>query len=583
MSPDGITIHLIVEELNSELQQSRVDRVYQPEQLEIILSLRKPGQSLRLLLSAHAENARLHLTSQEKTNPPSPPTFCFVLRKYLEGSRLLDIRQVDLDRVVYFTFSRLSESGGYQEVHLISEIMGKHSNLILVDPQTGQIIDAVKRYSHAVSRYREVLPGRIYIPPPLQSKVSPLDLDEERFVQVLQDGNWELKLKDLVFKHLAGIGPDLARELMFRANLPADLLMEDCGEYELRSLWQALQKTISPLLRGECEPTLVFDGKKPLGYTPYLPTMYQPLSLTAAPSLNAAADTFYTSRTEMARFEQLQNSLAGIVRREATRVDKKLWLQQQAQSEAVKSQDYRIKGEMLLAHLHLLERGQTMAHLPNLYEPEAPPLEIALDPSLTPSQNAQRLFRRYERSRNTLKTNQLRMAQTLEEQAYLASVRTALDLAETSEELQEIRVELEEAGFVKVKAKERKGKPQKKTPLQVSKIPAAENFEILIGKNNRQNDYLTMHLAKKEDLWLHAREIPGAHVIIRSQPGREIPASALEQAARLAAYYSEARTSSKVPVDYTARKNVWKPAKARPGFVLYENYQTILVNPEAPE
>ncbi len=496
---------------------------------------------------------------------------------------MLQIRQVDLDRVIYFTFSRLSESGGYQEIQLISEIMGKHSNLILVDPQTGQIIDAVKRYSHAVSRYREVLPGRIYIPPPLQSKVSPLDLDEERFVQVLQGGNWEQKLRDLVFKNLAGIGPELARELVFRANLPADLLLENCGQYELQSLWQALQKTVTPLLHGECEPTLVFDGKKPVDYTPFLPAIYNHLSLTAAASLNAAADIFYTGRTETARFEQLQNSLAGIVRREAGRVDKKLWLQQQAQSDAVKGQDYRIKGEMLLAHLHLLERGQTMAHLPNLYEPEALPLEIALDPSLTPSQNAQRLFRRYERSRNTLKNNQLQLKQTLEEQAYLSSVSTALDLAETVAELQEIRVELEEAGFVKAKAKERKGKPQKKVPPQVSKIPVSENFEILIGKNNRQNDYLTMHLARKEDLWLHAKEIPGAHVIIRSQPGQEIPPSTLEQAARLAAYYSEARNSSKVPVDYTARKNVWKPAKARPGFVLYDNYQTILVNPEAPE
>lgn len=583
MSPDGITLFLIAEELKSQILQSRVDRVYQPEQLEVILSLRKPGLSLRLLLSAHAENARLYLTSREKTNPLSPPIFCFVLRKYLEGSRLVNIQQSGLDRVVYFTFSRLGESGGYQDIHLISEIMGKHSNLILVDRQTGQIIDAIKRYSHAVSRHREVLPGRVYIPPPVQSKASPFELDEEQFVKVLQDGDWEHRLADLVFKKLAGIGPDLARELLFRANLTPDLRLEECGEYELRSLWQALQKTVGPLLQGASEPTLFLEGKSPVGYAPFLPTQYQGLALTAAPSLNAAADAFYAGCADQAKFQQLQSALANAVRRETVRLDKKLFLQQQSQADAINGQDYRIRGEMLLAHLHLVERGQTMAHLPNLYDPEAPPLKIALDPSLTPSQNAQRLFRRYEKSRNTLKTNRLRMAQTAEERAYLASVKTTLDLAETSEELNEIRVELEEVGYVKARIKERKTKPQKKIPPQVLKIVSTEGLEILIGKNNRQNDYLTMHLAKKEDLWLHTKDAPGAHVIIRSQPGREIPAATLEQAARIAAYYSESRNSSKVSVDYTPRKNVWKPAKARPGLVLYENYQTLIVNPEAPE
>jgi predicted ribosome quality control (RQC) complex YloA/Tae2 family protein len=589
MSPDGITLFLITGELQSQALQGRVDRVYQPEQLEIVLVVRKPGQSLRLLLSAHAENARLHLTSRDRKNPASPPTFCFVLRKYLEGSRLVNIQQVGLDRVVYFTFSRLDESGGYQDVQLISEIMGKHSNLILVDRKTGQIIDAIKRYSHAVSRHREVLPGRPYIAPPAQNKQHPLELDEEQFIGALQKGGWDKTLEDLVFKRLAGIGPELARELLFRANLPLDLRLEDCGEYELRSLWHMLQKTVGPLLQGNCEPTLVLEGKTPVCYAPFLPTQYQGLSLTARPSLNTAADDFYAGHTEMARFQQFQNTLANTVRQQNARVEKKLSLQQQSQDDARQGQDYRIRGEMLLAHLHLIERGQTRALLPNLYDPEAPPLEIELNPSLTPSQNAQQLFRRYEKARNTLKANKLQMDQTMEEQRYLSSVMTALDLAETVDELNEIRAELEQAHYVKARDRGRKAgpahreKPQQKSLPQVSKIGSADGFEILVGKNNRQNDYLTMHLAKKEDLWLHAKDAPGGHVIIRSQPGREIPDATLEQAAQLAAYYSDSRRSSKVPVDYTLRKNVWKPAKARPGFVLYENFRTLLAVPEAPE
>ncbi len=587
MSPDGITLFLITGELQSQLLQGRVDRVYQPEQMEIVLSVRKPGQSLRLLLSAHAENARLHLTSRDRKNPASPPTFCFVLRKYLEGSHLVNIQQAGLDRVVYFTFSRLDESGGYQDVQLISEIMGKHSNLILVNRQTGQIIDAIKRYSHAVSRYREVLPGRPYIAPPAQNKQHPLELDEEQFIRTLQGGGWDKTLEDLVFKRLAGIGPELARELLFRANLPLDLRLEDCGEYELRSLWQMLQKTVGPLLQGNSEPILVLEGKNPVCYTPFLPTQYQGLSLTARPSLNAAADDFYAGHTEIARFQQLQNTLAGTVRQQSARVEKKLSLQQQSQDDAGQNQDIRIRGEMLLAHLHLIERGQTRALLPNLYDPEAPPLEIELNPSLTPSQNAQQLFRRYEKARNTLKINKLQMDQTMDEQRYLSSIRTALDLAETVDELNEIRAELEQAHYVKARDRRRKEgpaprkKPQQKSLPQVSRIGSADGFEILVGKNNRQNDYLTMHLANKEDLWLHAKDAPGAHVIIRSQPGRKIPDATLEQAAQLAAYYSAGRRSSKVPVDYTLRKNVWKPAAARPGFVLYENFRTLLVVPEA--
>jgi len=374
MSPDGITLSLIIRELQSQLLPGRIDRVHQPEPLETVLIIRKPGQNFRLLLSSQAENARLHLISGDRKNPASPPTFCFVLRKYLEGSRLVDIQQVGLDRVVYFTFSRLDESGGYQDVQLISEIMGKHSNLILIDRKTGQILDAIKRYSHAVSRHREVLPGRLYIAPPAQHKQAPLELDEEQFIGVLQKGGWDKTLEDLVFKRLAGIGPELARELLFRANLPPDLRLESCGEYELRSLWQMLQKTVRPLLQGNSEPTLVLEGKNPVCYAPFLPAQYLGLTLAARPSLNAAADDFYTGHTEMARFQQIQNALATTVRQESARIEKKLSLQQQSQDDARQDQDYRIRGEMLFAHLHLVERGQTRVLLPNLYYHRQAPL-----------------------------------------------------------------------------------------------------------------------------------------------------------------------------------------------------------------
>ncbi|MDH7576476.1 MAG: NFACT RNA binding domain-containing protein [Bacillota bacterium] len=585
MSPDGITLSVIVRELQELLIQGKVERIFQPEEHEIILHIRRPGQSFRLLLSAQAENARVHLTGKEKKNPPSPPLFCLVLRKYLEGSRLIRIEQVDLDRVLRLTFTRLEESGLYQEKILIVEIMGKHSNIILLEPKTGLIIDGIKRYSHAVSRHREVLPGRPYLPPPAQNKVHPLDLTEEMFRETLLKGPWEKPTSELISCHIAGIGPVLGREIAARAGLDCDLRLEYCGEHELRTLWTAFQKAVPPLLQGDYQPTLIFERKRPICYAPVALIQYQGLRAVSQKSMNQILDQYYTVRQEINRYQQLLNTLKNTVKREQERCLKKILISQQVQAEAEKALGYRLQGEMLLAHLHQIPRGQKHVVLPNLYEPEAPPVEIELNPSLTPSQNAQQLFRKYTKARNTLNFVREQMMQTAGEQKYLASVLTALDQAETLQELEEIRTELEEAGYIKAKnRKHKKGKREASNlQPQILRFTSPEGFEILVGKNNKQNDYLTMRLAKNDDLWLHAKDVAGSHVVIKAQPGRSIPPATLERAAQLAAYYSEARHSSKVPVDYTKRKNVSKPARARPGYVIYENYETVFVAPTEPE
>ncbi|NPV29772.1 MAG: fibronectin/fibrinogen-binding protein [Firmicutes bacterium] len=585
MSPDGVTLSLIVRELQELLIQGKVERVFQPEQHEIILNIRRPGQGYRLLLSAQAEGARVHLTEKEKKNPPSPPLFCLVLRKHLEGSRLLRIEQIALDRILRFTFTRLEESGVSQERTLVVEIMGKHSNIILLEPKTETIIDGIKRYSHALSRYREVLPGRPYLPPPAQEKIHPLDLDEDKFRETLLKGPWGETLAELLTHHIAGIGPVLGREITVRAGLDCDLRLEYCGEHELRALWLAFQKLVPPLLRGESRPTLIYEGNRPICCAPVPLVQYQGLRAVAQQSMNQALDQYYAARQELGRFQQLLSTLKSTVKREEERCLKKISLSRQALAEAEKAEKYRLQGEMLLAHLHQIPRGQEQVVLPNLYDPDAPPVEIELNPSLTPSQNAQQLFRKYAKARNTLNFAKKQIAQAEEEQKYLASIRNALDQAETLQELDEIRTELEEEGYLKAKNKKQvKGKGQtSKLRPQILRFTSPDGFEILVGKNNRQNDYLTMRLAKDEDLWLHAKDTAGAHVVVKAQPGRTIPPETLEQAARLAAYFSEARHSSKVPVDYTNRKNVSKPTGARPGFVIYENYETIFVNPEEPE
>lgn len=581
MSPDGITIHLIIKELQP-LINGRVERVYQPEEREIILNIRSSGQNFRLLLSAQADSARIHLTTQEKINPLTPPQFCLILRKYLEGGRLLRLEQVDLDRVVHLIFSRLDESGDFREIALISEIMGKHSNLILIDPQSGVIIDGIRRYSHALSRYREVLPGRPYLPPPSQQREHPADLNLDKFVKTILQEPLDRTLDDAVFHTIAGVGRELVNEAIYRANLDPRLRLEYCGEYELRNLWNSLQQILFPLLEGKTDPTIIHDGKRPVCYAPVELTRYRGLNLQKCKTVNQMLDEFYAARSAVVRFQQLLNHLQGVITREMERCTKKLHLQQEAEAEAKQADAYRIQGEMLLAHLHLVKPGQEEVLIPNLYEPETPLLRIELDPSLSATQNAQKLFKKYNKARDSLRIIKKQVELTTEELNYLSSVKTALDNSETLTDLEEIKSELEETGYIKAKNTIKTKAAPRKNHRQFLRVTSRDGLEILIGKNNRQNDYLTMRLAKDNDLWLHAKEVAGAHVIVKAKPDGEIPATTLEEAAQLAAYFSEARHSSKVPVDYTRRKNVTKPTKARPGFVIYRDYQTILVKPTPP-
>ncbi|MGB9792517.1 MAG: Rqc2 family fibronectin-binding protein [Thermacetogeniaceae bacterium] len=582
MSPDGITIHLLIKELQP-LINGRVERVHHPEDHEIILNIRSSGKNYRLLLSAQADSARIHLTSQEKTNPPVPPQFCLILRKFLEGSRLLRIDQIDLDRVVHLTFSRIDESGEFREVILISEIMGKHSNIILIDPLSGTIIDGIKRYSHTLSRYREVLPGRPYLPPPSQKKEHPAELSLEKFLKIILEEPLEQALEDAVFRRIAGIGKELVNEAIYRANLDPQLRLEYCGEYELRSLWNSLQGILFPLLfEGNTTPTIIYDGKRPICYAPVELTRYQGLNTKKCDTINQMLDEFYAERSAILRFQQLQNNLQSVIKREIDRCTKKLHLQEEAEAEAKQADAYRIQGEMLLAHLHLVKPGQKEVLVPNLYEPDTPLIRIELDPSLSPTQNAQKLFKKYNKARDSLKLIRNQIELTREELIYLTSVKTALENSETLSDLEEIKSELEETGYIKTRNGARGSLKEKKSSRQILRLISRDGLEIFIGKNNKQNDYLTMRLAKDNDLWLHVKDAAGAHVIVKAPPDGEIPETTLEEAAQLAAYFSEARHSSKAAVDYTKRKYVTKPPGARPGFVIYRNHKTIMVKPKPP-
>jgi predicted ribosome quality control (RQC) complex YloA/Tae2 family protein len=587
MSPDGITLHLIIRELRETLLAGRVERVFQPERQEIILVIRSSGQSWRLLLSAKAESASLHLTTREKKNPLSPPQFCIVLRKYLEGSRLTDIQQVGLDRIVRLTFNRIAESGEFQELVLVVEIMGKHSNLILINPESNQIIDGIKRYSHALSRYREVLPGRTYLSPPAQEKVHPLTLDEDEFIKLILSHPLKKSLEKVLFSILEGVGPVLSREIVLRTDLDHNLRLEYCGAHELQSLWQVIQDLIPHLIQGEgVEPIIVFQDKQPTAYAPIFLTQYEGLNIVRCQTVNEMLDRFYTERREINRFQQIHRHLAHVIKRELSQRCKKLSYQEQDEAEAKKALKLRLWGETVFAHLHLIKPGTREVSLPDIYEPDGPHIIVKLNPSMTASQNAQKFFRKYNKARDSLKIIKKNIRKTAAEVRYLNSVEIGLEQAATLSEIGEIQSELEEAGYLRTSAREkekRKKKEQRKEAPQIKQFTSQDGFTILIGKNNKQNDYLTMRLAQDDDCWLHVKDSAGAHIVVKNIPGKEVPLSTLEEAAGLAAYFSEARLSSNVPVDCTKRKNVSKPKGARPGFVIYKKHQTFYVTPKAPE
>ncbi|WP_018084920.1 Rqc2 family fibronectin-binding protein [Desulfurispora thermophila] len=578
---DSLVLAAVCRELDQTITGYRIDRVFQPSGEEVHLLLHSPRGNARLLLSAHARLARVHLTKHNKPNPVSPPAFCMLLRKHLEGGRITGVTQQGLDRVLLITIEALDDLGRLVEKKLVCEIMGKHSNIILLDDRQ-QIIDGIRRYSHSVSRHREVLPGRPYIAPPAQPKAHPLNLEEEQFAALLLERDWQLPVPAALQQILDGVSPALAREICFRAGLEPNALIEHCGQYEITSLWRTGREIFSHAAAGRFEPCLAWQKKKPLDFAAVRLTHLTGCRLQAEDSMMQVIDTYYHWMEKQEKTASLKQSLLAFTRREIARLEKKIALQQESLRAAEEADKWRIYGELVTANLYRLQKGDRVLEAENYYQPDCPLVSIPLDPQLTPARNAQAFFKKYNKARATQQAATTQLSQSRSELAYLREVETAINLAEEPETLQQIRQELVEEGYLAPESSDpRTRKNEKASSLQPQpiKIFLPEGLSVLVGKNNRQNDFITMRLARPEDIWLHAKDIPGAHVIIRTE-GKPVPASALLQAACLAAHFSQAREATTVPVDYTQRKNVRKPKGAKPGYVIYEEQKTLYVRPD---
>ena len=577
---DGFVLAAVRHELEDKIIGSRVDRVYQPSKDTVALNLHRTKEKMRLLLCAHPSFARIHLFKQPKENPASPPSFCMVLRKHLEGGRIKNIIQPGLERIISLEIEAQNEIGQAVTKHLICEIMGKHSNIILVDVQSRKITDAIKKYSHVLSRHREVLPGRIYIPPPAQEKLDTLNMTEKDLFKSLM----KRPLDDLIVKCLQncleGFSTPLAKEILYRTGLPAELTLNECGEYELNKIWAVLQEIIIQAGQNLFQPTLVFNRQgEPVEFSAFDLTCYGD-QLRKKGSMNDNVEQFYNIQEDDLRRGKERSFLLKTVLKQTGNLSKKLEFQREYLGKEEITEQLRISVELIMANIHQISRGSVRVSLDNFYDVPGSKADINLNPELGPVENAQTYFKKYAKAKRASKTAARIEEQTLKELDYLACVETNLNMASADQEISEIKEELNKQGYLKDNSGPRKVKTVHKTP-QPLVFKLSEGFTALVGKTNRQNDYLVTHLAKDNDIWLHVKDYPGAHVIIKTEKSlSETPAGVLLEAACLAAHFSKARQNKNVPVDYTFRKNVHKPPGAKPGFVTYTGQRTINANPD---
>ena len=565
MPMDGLMLSFLVRELKQKLEGGRVDKAAQPERDEVHLFIRNHGENMRLLLSASAGCARAHLTNAKRANPLEPPMLCMLLRKHIVGGRVREIRQIDADRILEIEFEHVDELGDSAKKTLVCEFMGRHSNLILVGAD-GRILESARRVSEHMSSVREVLPGLFYERPPKHNKV-PFDAPEEEIAAALQGASGPLH--KAISSSISGLSVQTAREIAFRATGATDAHTQELNMAEI-SL--AVARAIREI-REEWEPRLLLEGETPVDVAAFPFRSLRDLSQQTYPTLSEAMDAFYEARDRQDRIQQKSSALHRVLKNNIERCEKKLALQREALLGSERMEEYRLKGELLTASLRLVKKGQKSALLPNYYEEGTPMIEIPLEEKLTPNQNAQRYFKLYQKARSAKILAKEQIEKTEEELGYLEGQLDNLGKCREEAELFEIRQELEKYGYVRKNHNRRQLKALE--PSKPMRFSAPDGSIVLVGKNNLQNDKLTF-TANPQDWWLHAKDMPGSHVILANPQAGE---AAILFAARLAARYSRGSASTRVPVDLTRRRYVKKPSGAKPGFVIYTNQRTLFVAP----
>ena len=560
MAFDGIMMTMVKKELKRELLGAKVNQIYQPARDELVFSFRT-HEGVKKLLIRLSDSPRVHISACSIENPPVPPMMCMLLRKRLGGSRLIDIVQPKNERVLSLHFDALNEIGDREQLRLYIEIMGRYSNAILTDGDDN-VIDSIKRIDFSESEERVLLPKMPYELPPMQDKLCIEEADVPGICRRIIDLGGDDRA---ILNTIQGVSPMIAREIAYRAE----------GE-GLDAVIEALKNDVE---NGTGQPTLVdkTDGS-PMDFCFMDIRQYDgALPVRHFDSYSELLDTFFSDRDRLARMRAKSADLNKLLNNTIDRLSRKINLQKADLKKCADREELRIKGDLLQANLYRIEKGSSVVTVENYYAEDNAPITIRLNPAITPAMNAQRYYKEYNKAktRETMLTEQISKAS--DELQYIESVQDILSRCETEAELSAIRAELREQGYLRpVKgAAKRKDKP-----LPPIEYQSSDGFRILVGRNNVQNDALTLRTARKTDIWLHTKNIHGTHVIILTD-GKPVTETAIREAAQIAAAHSKAKDSSQVPVDYTAVKNVSKPSGAKPGKVIYVNYKTVYVTPKS--
>ncbi|MCT8976054.1 NFACT family protein [Clostridium sp. CX1] len=571
MALDGIFIHSIIEELKRCLINGRVDKINQPEKDEIILSIKNERKTYKLLISSSSVYPKIHLTKIAKQNPMQPPMFCMVLRKHLNTGRIVNIRQLGTDRVVFIDFESSDELGFNSIYTLIIEIMGKHSNISLVRERDNVTMDSIKHITPEINTVRSLYPGIKYTFPPSSPKLNPFNYTKEDFISYIKENN--LRLDNNFFsKIFTGVSSQFSKEILYRLNT-VDAFTEENLDFIFE---------FSKEIFNKIESNQFFFGSYSIEgiikdfYCEKL-NYLKDYTVKVFSSPSELLEDFYYEKDKADRLNNKSADLQKLVNINLDRCYKKVHILEDTLKDCQNKDKYKLYGELLTANIYSLKKGDTSASVQNYYSEDLECITIKLDKDKTPTDNIQHYFKKYNKFKKAEESAKVQLELTEQEIDYLSSVLTNIKNAEDYESIEEIKRELMETSYIKFKKTSNK-KPKPSKPM---KFISSDGIEIYVGKNNFQNDYLTLKFADKRDLWMHTKNIPGSHVIVKNFGN--IPDKTLEEAALLAAFYSKAKDSTKVPVDYTEIKNVHKPSGSKPGMVIYYTNKTIYVNPEKPQ
>ena len=577
MPIDAVFLESLRCELQQQLLACRVDKVQQPERDTILLSMRGPNGGGKLLLTASPNHPRIQLTSLSFENPAQPPMFCMLLRKHLTGGRLVSISQPPLERLVELTFDCIDEMGTPCRKKLILEIMGRNSNLILTGAD-GRILDCLRRVDFEMSEQRQVLPGLYYHLPPAQGKRSPWDASEQDLLALLGAQKTQKMADSFLLETFGGLSPLLCRELAYAVFGQVDLDLSQLTDAQREDAAGNLFDAFDQLHTGKRTPVILVRDERPWDFTCIPIRQYEGLiAQEPQPSFSALLDTFYAKRDSLERMRQKTQALRKTLTILHNRTARKLANQQKELEATFDREHLRRLGDIVTANLHVISRGQARLTAVDFYDPEMKEIDIPLNPAISPQQNAAKFYKDYQKAKTAEKVLTEQIAKGEAELSYLASVLDELSRVESERDMQDIRQELTEGGYLRETGQKKKMKLPASKPMV---FRSSDGFEILVGRNNRQNDLLTCKLAQKQDIWLHTQKIHGSHVIIACAPETP-PDRTVTEAMQLAAYFSQAREGQNVPVDYTRVKNVKKPAGAKPGMVIYDHYSTAVVTPDA--